>query len=142
MSDIHITRHLSIPQSELVLTFSTSGGPGGQHANKVATRAELAFDVMGSRSLTERQRDRIMRKLRHRIDSHGVLRLSSDKHRSQLRNRQEVMTRLVHLLQSALRVERQRVATTPTASAREARLRSKHAHSQTKRLRRRPQVDD
>lgn len=142
MSDIHVTRHLSIPQSEITLTFSTSGGPGGQHANKVATRAELAFEVLGSHALTDRQRDRIMRKLRHRIDSHGVLRLSSDQHRSQLRNRQEVVTRFVHLLQSALRVERPRIATTPTVSSREARLRSKRAHSETKRLRRRPQVDD
>lgn len=142
MNEIPITRHLSIPRSDVVLTFSPSGGPGGQHANKAATRAELAFNVRDSRALTERQRDRIMRKLRHRIDSHGVLRLSSDKHRSQLRNRQEVTTRFAHLLQSALRVERARVATSPSAIAREARLHSKRARSDTKRLRRRPQLDD
>jgi ribosome-associated protein len=142
MSDIPITRHLSIPQSEVALTFSRSGGPGGQHANKTSTRAELAFNVLESHALTDRQRDRIMRKLRHRIDSHGVLRLASDKHRSQLRNRQEVVTRLARLLQSALRAERARVATAPSASSREARLHSKRVHSNTKRLRRRPQLDD
>lgn len=142
MSDIQVTRHLSIPRSEIALTFSPSGGPGGQHANKAATRAELAFNVLESRALTSRQRDRIMRKLRHRIDSNGVLRLSSDKHRSQLRNRQEVVTRLARLLQSSLRPERQRVATTPSTSAREARLHSKRARSDTKRLRRKPQLDD
>ena len=142
MSEIQITRHLSIPASEISLTFSPSGGPGGQHANKASTRAEIAFNVLESRALSDRQRDRIMRKLRHRIDSHGVLRLSSDAHRSQLRNRQEVATRLAHLLQGALRAERPRVATTPSASARDARLRNKRARSDTKRLRRRPKLDD
>ena len=136
MSDVKVGRALTIPSAEIQLSFSTSGGPGGQHANKVATRAELAWNVEASAVLGPRQRDRIKRKLARRIDTHGTLRLTSDRFRSQLRNREDVLQRLAALVGEALKPEKPRVATAPTPAARERRLHQKKRRSEIKRARR------
>jgi ribosome-associated protein len=140
--DVRINSHLVIPANELRLTHATSGGPGGQHANKVATRVDLRWDVASSPSLGPRQRARIMHGLRGRIDGAGILRLSSDRHRSQLRNREDVLERLAGLVASALKPPKKRVATAPSANARERRLRQKKRRSEVKRARRVPSADD
>ena len=84
---LHITNTITIPLSELSFRFARSSGPGGQHVNRSATRVELLFDVAGSPSLTEAQRERALKALSSYIDSDGVLHLSSQTFRSQLRNR-------------------------------------------------------
>src|SRR3712207_6395770 len=94
---IKVTRNVPIPANEIEFTFLASGGPGGQHANKSATKVVLSWDVEGSRALGPRQKQRVRSALRSRIDSAGVLRLSSDKYRSQLRNREDVTRRLADL---------------------------------------------
>lgn len=134
---IRVNRSLVIPNDELTLTFEPSGGPGGQHANKAATRAVLVWDVAGSHALGPRQRERVESRLSSRLRG-GVLRLSSDRYRSQLRNREEVERRLAELVADALRPEKRRVATKPTRAAQEKRLESKRRRAETKRARRSP----
>jgi ribosome-associated protein len=134
--DLRVNRNLTIPESELELRFSPSGGPGGQHANRSSTRAEVAWNIETSAALGQRQRQRLKEKLRHRIDSHGVLRVASDTHRSQLRNREDATARLARLVAEALKPRAPRVPTAPSQGARERRLEAKRRQSQKKRNRR------
>ena len=142
MSGVRVNRSLVIPEDELRLEFTTSGGPGGQHANKSSTRAVLIWNVDASTALGPRQRARIKGKLRHRIDSSGNLRLSSDAYRSQLRNREAVHERLRTMVEDALRPEKKRIGTAPTRSSKENRLKSKRLRSEVKRARSKPRPDD
>ena len=86
---IDIQTGLSIPEGELTFTFSRSGGPGGQNVNKVNTRATLFFDVRNSPSLSEEQKALILERLKGRIDREGVMRVISQRHRTQGDNREE-----------------------------------------------------
>lgn len=131
-------RHVAIPQDEIELSFSTSSGPGGQHANRSATRVDLQWNIERSRALGPRQKERVRASLRHRIDSSGNLRLSSDTHRSQLRNRQEVIRRLHDLVAVAVVIPRKRVPTAASRGSVERRLRGKKRRSETKKMRRPP----
>ncbi len=133
--DVRVDRHLTIPRDEIKLTFSTSGGPGGQHANKVATRVDLTWNIDSSRVLGPRQRQRLRAKLRNRIDSAGNLRLSSDAERSQMRNREAVLRRLETIVKQALKTDRRRVATKPTKASQERRLEAKKRRSNIKKMR-------
>lgn len=142
MSGVRVNRSLVIPDDEIRLEFTTSGGPGGQHANKSSTRAVLVWNVEASRALGPRQRARIKGKLRHRIDSAGNLRLTSDAYRSQLRNREAVRERLGSLVEAALRPDKKRIGTAPTRSSKEKRLQSKRLRSEVKRARGRPGPED
>jgi ribosome-associated protein len=129
---IRVTRSVSIPRSEIQLRFSRSSGPGGQHAQRNETRVEALFDVEASEALTPAQKARVVKK------AGSVLRAVAQDERSQWRNRELATERLVDALRDALRVERRRVATRPTAQARERRLAGKRRHAETKRLRRPP----
>ena len=117
---------------EIELRTSRSSGPGGQHAQKSETRVEAVFDVESSQALTEAQKRRVVAK------AGPVLRAVAQDERSQLRNRELAVDRLVASLRAALRVERKRVATKPTAASRERRLDEKKRRSETKRLRKPP----
>ena len=127
-----MTRSVSIPRSEVQLRFSRSSGPGGQHAQRNETRVEALFDVAASDALTPAQKTRVLRK------AGPVLRAVAQDERSQWRNRELATERLVETLRQALRVERRRVATRPTAAARERRLADKRRRAETKRARRPP----
>ena len=133
---VHITDTISIPISELQFRFARSGGPGGQHVNRSATQVELLFDVTNSPSLDETQRQRVLTKLKSRIDKEGVLHLVSQETRSQLRNREEVVERFQELMRDALHVPKRRRPTRPTRAVRERRLEEKRRRSKTKRGRR------
>jgi ribosome-associated protein len=100
---------------------------------------ELLFDVRRSPSLTEKQRARILKQLAGYIDTAGVLHLTSQTERSQLRNKEEVVTRFQTLLGNALKRRKRRKPTKPTAKSKERRLKKKKQQSQTKKLRRRVQ---
>ncbi len=140
-STVRVTDTVSIPMSELQFRFARSSGPGGQHVNRSATQAELLFDVANSPSLNETQRQRVLRKLRSRIDKEGVLHLVSQETRSQLRNREEVVERFQELMREALHVPKRRLPTRPTRAARERRLEEKRRRSEAKRERRPVQRD-
>lgn len=139
---IKVTRNVTIPADEVNLTFMPSGGPGGQHANRSSTKVVLTWDVGNSRALGPRQKQRVQAALRSRIDSAGMLRLTSDRYRSQFRNREDVSRRLGDLVARALRPVKARTATTPTAAARDRRLREKRVRSEIKKGRRRPRPDE
>jgi ribosome-associated protein len=127
-----VTRTVAVPPGEIQLRTSRSSGPGGQHAQKSETRVEAVFDVEASEALTEAQKRRVLAK------AGPVLRAIAQDERSQLRNRELALERLVEHLRAALRVERKRVPTKPSAAGRERRLERKRRRSQTKRLRRPP----
>ena len=127
-----MTRSVLLPLAEIELRFSRSSGPGGQHANTAETRVEAILDVEASSALTETQKQRVVAK------AGSTLRAVAQDERSQLRNRELAVERLVAQLREALKVPRRRVATKPTKAARERRLESKKRRSTTKRLRRRP----
>lgn len=124
-----------IPRAELRFRTSRSGGPGGQHVNKVETRVELLFDLANTTSLTDEQRARAMTALRSRLDEDGMLHIVADAHRSQYRNREEAIARFVTLLQHALRPRKVRRPTKIPRAARESRLQQKKRRAETKRLR-------
>lgn len=127
-----MTRSVVLPLADVELRFSRSSGPGGQHANTSETRVEAILDVEATAALTDGQKRRVVAK------AGPVLRAVAQDERSQLRNRELAVERLVEQLRQALKVARRRVATKPTAASRERRLESKKRRSQTKRLRRPP----
>jgi ribosome-associated protein len=129
---IPVTARLALPLSEVELRFSRSSGPGGQHANTSETRVEAVFDVEGSKALSDAQKRRVLAK------AGPVLRAVAQDERSQLRNRELALERLADDLRTALRVERRRVPTKPTAASRKRRLEQKRRRSQTKQLRQPP----
>jgi len=126
---IRVTRSVSIPAAEIRFRVSRSSGPGGQHANTSETRVEALFDVGASESLTERQKQRVRAKVG------AVVRAVAQDERSQARNRELAVERLLAKLRDALRVERRRVATRPTNASVERRLQGKRRRSAVKRSR-------
>jgi ribosome-associated protein len=129
---IRVTRSVSVPVSEIEMRVSRSSGPGGQHAQKSSTRVEAVFDVEASEALSEVQKRRVIAR------AGEVLRAVAQDERSQLRNRELAVERLVEKLRAALAVPRRRVPTRPTARARERRIAAKKRRGETKRLRRPP----
>ena len=129
---IRVTRSVVVPRSEIELRTSRSSGPGGQHAQKSETRVEAVFDVEASSALSDAQKRRVVAK------AGPVLRAIALDERSQLRNKELAIERVVASLREALRVPRRRVPTKPSAASRKRRLEQKKRRSQVKRLRRQP----
>ncbi len=132
---IEIAANTFLHDEELTLKTSRSGGPGGQNVNKLNTRVLVLFDVSGSPSLSDEQKQRILRKLATRIDKHGFLHVVSQKHRSQEANRQAAVERLQELLREALAPEPIRRKTRTPRAAKEQRLREKKRRGEIKRRR-------
>lgn len=131
-----INEQVHIPLAELEFRFSTSSGPGGQHANRSATRVTLSFDVVGSPSLPEEVRQRLLHKLAARLTKEGVLQIDVQDSRSQVQNRETAVLRLQTILANALQVPKKRRRTRPSRAAIEKRLAAKKRHSQKKQDRR------
>ena len=127
-----MTRSVVLPPDEIELRFSRSSGPGGQHANTAETRVEARFDVEASAALSAVQKRRVLAK------AGPVLRAVAQDERSQARNRELAVERLVEQLREALKVPRKRVPTRPSRAARQRRLEQKKRRAETKRLRRPP----
>jgi ribosome-associated protein len=132
---IRITDQLSIPKDELKFATSRSSGPGGQHVNKVSTRVTLRFDLTNSPSLTADQKQRILDHLATRISKEGMLRVVSQKTRSQAANKEVALERFVELLQQALRRKPKRKAVTIPSAAKQKRIDEKKHRAQLKRER-------
>ncbi len=129
---IRVTRSVLLPVSEIEIRVSRSSGPGGQHAQKSSTRVEAILDVETSEALSDVQKRRVTARVG------PTLRAVAQDERSQLRNRELAVERLVEKLRAALAVPRRRVATKPTARARERRLEQKRRRARTKALRKPP----
>ena len=129
---IDVTAYLSIPEPEVTFTASRSGGPGGQHVNKVSSRMTLYFDVAASPSLSEAQKQRY---LATRISKDGVLRVVSQKYRSQAANRTAATERFVTLLREALTPVSVRRKTAVSSAAKRRRLEEKKYRSRLKQQR-------
>lgn len=132
---IVVNTKLAIPLSELEFRFSTSSGPGGQHANRAATRVTLLFDVVNSPSLDDQMRDTLLDKLDGRLDKEGVLQLSVQDSRSQHRNRETAVSRFQQLLAEALVPEKVRKKKKKPRAAIEKRLSDKKRQGEKKRER-------
>ena len=130
---IRVTRSVVLPRREIELRFSRSSGPGGQHANTSETRVEAILDIESSSALTELQKRRVVTKVG------PTIRAVAQDERSQLRNRELAVQRVVEQLRAALHVPRARVPTRPSRAARERRIDTKKRRGETKRLRRPPE---
>ncbi len=141
-STIRINPRLNIPAAELEFRFSTSSGPGGQHVNRSETKVTLRFDVAESPSLSEAQRERVLRKLASRLDKDGVLQIQAQESRSQRKNREAAVGRFRAMLAEALRKPKRRRRTMPTKAAVEKRLAAKRQRAALKRDRSRKTDDE
>lgn len=133
---VRVTRSVSIPRDEIAVRYETSGGAGGQHANRSHTRVELSFDVAATRALDPTQRQRVIGKLG------PVVTAGATDSRSQTRNRELALERLATKLATALHVDEPRRPTRPTKGATRRRLDAKRQTGERKQLRRRPSTDD
>lgn len=133
---LRVTRSLAIPLDEIDWRATSSGGPGGQHANRTASRVEVRFDVEASASLGPRQRRLLLERFG------PIVTASAGDERSQLRNRELALGRLSARLAGALKIAPPRRPTAPTAASRRRRLEEKRRRAATKRARRTPGEDD
>jgi ribosome-associated protein len=132
---IPILPGLSIPENEVALSASRSGGPGGQNVNKVSTKVTLSFDLRSSSALSEEQKNMVAGRLATRINKEGVLQIVSQRTRSQELNRIDVMERFAELLRRALTPRRVRLKTRTPAAAKLQRLEEKRKRGLTKQTR-------
>ncbi len=133
---IRVTAHISIDEREIEESFVRASGPGGQNVNKLATAVQLRFDVRGSPSLTDDERARLERLAGARLTRDGVLVILAQRHRTQARNRQDALDRLIDLIRRAAIAPRLRRPTRPTRASRERRIEGKKHRAGVKRQRR------
>lgn len=133
---IEITPEIEINEGEIQFEFIRASGPGGQKVNKVATAVQLRFNVAGSPSLPDEVRQRLIHLAGNRMTEDGVLVIHAKRFRSQDRNRQDAIDRLIALIRKASVQPKSRLKTKPTPASKERRLEAKRRRSKTKRIRR------
>src|ERR1700730_1321812 len=133
---IPINGHLFLDESEIEESFVRASGPGGQNVNKVSSAVQLRFDLSGSRSLPEEVRERLARLAGRRLTRDGVIVIIAQRHRTQERNRQDALDRLIALIRRAVAPPTPRRPTKPTAAAKRRRLQAKAHRAAIKELRR------
>ena len=139
---IEITPSITLDPREIAETFIRSPGPGGQNVNKVATAVQLRFDLRGSKSLPEAVRARAARLAGRRLTKDGVVVITAARTRSQERNREDALARLVALLREAAQPPIPRKATRPGKAAKKRRLDDKTRRGAVKKLRRAKPTED
>jgi ribosome-associated protein len=139
---IHVTASIHIDEREIEESFVRASGPGGQNVNKLSTAVQLRFDVRRSPSLTQDVRERLERLAGSRLTRDGVLVIMAQRHRTQARNREDALKRLLGLIRQAAIPPVKRRPTRPTRASRERRIEGKKRRAGIKHLRRsRPPFD-
>jgi ribosome-associated protein len=138
---IYVMPGVSIPEDELQFDASRSGGPGGQNVNKVSSRVTLTFDLNTSTALSDDQKRTILQKLAGRINKHGVLRVISQRTRSQELNRADATERFSELVRDALTPQRRRVKTRVPRAAHARRVEEKKKRAVVKQARTKKEWD-
>lgn len=134
---IEISQRVQLPEHEMEWQFIRSAGAGGQNVNKVATAAQLIFDIQAS-SLPQFYKQRLLKRADHRITQSGKIIIKCQQTRSQLQNREIALNQLIELIKAAGYTAKKRVPTKPTRSSKERRLQGKKQHGDKKRLRKQP----
>jgi len=136
-----LTRSVKIPRDEFRFITSTSSGPGGQHVNKTSTKVQLRWNVQSTCCLRDDVRERFLKKYSRRINQEGELLVTSQRYRSQLRNRDDCLEKLSELIRSVLVPPKKRKPTRPSRASKERRLKEKKKQSQRKQSRKPPGDD-
>ena len=132
---IRVNAQIELDEREIQEDFVRASGPGGQNVNKVSTAVQLRFDVARSPSLPDPVRARLIALAGHRLTHDGVLIIEAERFRSQRRNRDDALERLIELIREACEVDKPRRPTRPTLASKKRRLDSKQRRSEAKKLR-------
>lgn len=133
--------NFSIIKNELLFKATRSSGAGGQHVNKVSSKIELAFDILASNGLSEKEKTMLIDKLTNRITKGSILILTCQETRSQHKNKEIVIQRLFNLLKESLTRKKYRIQTKPTRSSIKKKAENKRKNSLKKALRKKPRID-
>jgi ribosome-associated protein len=132
---IRINKNIVIKESELTFNFIHSSGPGGQNVNKVSTAVQLRFDIESSDSLIEEVKTRLKSIAGKKVTKEGILIIEAKRFRTQEKNRQDAITRLIDLIEKASRKIKRRIRTNPTAGSNQKRIEIKKRLSEKKKMR-------
>lgn len=132
---IRINKNIAIKESELTFKFIRSSGPGGQNVNKVATAVQLRFDFTSSESLTEEVKSRLKSIAGKKVTKEGVLIIEANRFRTQEKNRQDAIARLIVLIDKSSQKRKRRIRTNPTAASNQKRIEIKKRLSEKKNMR-------
>lgn len=135
---VYINELIDIPESELKFNFIRSSGPGGQNVNRVATAAQLRFDVEHTNILPDAIKTRLYKIAGKKIDQRGILTITARRYRTQNQNRQDAIERFAQLVRKATVADKQRIKSKPTLTSVEKRIKTKKIRGRLKKLRKDP----
>jgi ribosome-associated protein len=133
--DLHIKNGISIPEDELLISASRSGGAGGQHVNKTSSRITVQWNVRTTRALNDEQKQRVLEKLHSELSNEGEITVHHSSSRSQFQNKKAALDNLADKVRRALHIPKKRLPTAISKGAKEKRLESKRLHSAIKKMR-------